>query len=273
MNFSGKQILRYAKKGAKRIIPLAAALYFVPKITVVFFLIGLIDVSRNRPMSLRLLEQYFFGNGVLTWLIAPFNLLIDLISLPFRNRGIYRLEDLPADYKTEVEYIISTLQKNPELLERLGEKAQNEDRTMVFFKWYGKNFDSQFEIPALQKDFKYVKTIGISVFNKSSSTGLHFGPFRTTIRVLYNLNPIKSEEVFIEVGETINRWKDSPLFIFDDTLRHRSVNESEELRFCMFVDILRPSYVGGLLSAIVSSTRIVFSRVNFLFYKNWKFLR
>ncbi len=133
--------------------------------------------------------------------------------------------------------------------------------------------DKQFEIPELQKDFNYIKTVGVSVFNKSSSTGLHFGPFRTTIRVLYNLSQISSEDVFIQVGDTVNRWKDNPLFIFNDTLRHRSVNKSDELRFCMFVDILRPSYVNGLLSAIVSTTRIVFGKINFIFYKNWTFIR
>ncbi len=87
------------------------------------------------------------------------------------------------------------------------------------------------------------------------------------------MNLIVSDNVFIQVRETIDCWKENPLFIFDDTLRNRSVNESDELRFCMFVYILRRSYVNGLLSAIVSTTRFVFSRVDFLFYKNWTFLR
>ncbi len=140
MDFSKKTILNLANKGAKRIIPLTLALYFIPKITLVFIVIGFIDVSRNRPLSWKLLEQYFFVNGVLTWLIAPFNLIIDVISLPFRNHGIYTLDDLPPDYRAEIEDVIKTLKNNPKLMDDLGEIAKNEDRTMVFFKMVREKF-------------------------------------------------------------------------------------------------------------------------------------
>jgi beta-hydroxylase len=199
--------------------------------------------------------------------------LIDLISLPFRNEGIYRLEDFPEEHQAEIVYLIETFRSNPEIIQQVGEHCRTAERTMVFFKWYGKNFKTRFAVPGLEKDFRQVKTIGISVFNKSSSTGFHFGPLRTTLRVLYNLTANAGDEVYIQVGETINRWDKSPLFVFDDTLLHKSVNESDALRSCLFVDILRPGYASFLLSFFVVVTRFIFGPINFLFYKNWQHLK
>ncbi|MDH3493540.1 MAG: aspartyl/asparaginyl beta-hydroxylase domain-containing protein [Acidobacteriota bacterium] len=266
-------LAKYSIKIVKRVVPLALLLYFIPKITVVFFLIGLIDVSRNRPLSLGVLNRYFFGNGVLTWLIAPLNLFIDLICIPFRNRGIYSIEDLPDDYRKEINKTIETLKKDPKLISRIREMAKTENRAMVFFRWYGRPVEGSLKVEGLDGDLKFVRTIGVSAFNAGRSTGFHFGPFRTTIRVLYNLNRIDSEDAFIEVGNTRQVWKENPLFIFDDTLMHRSVNESDEMRFCVFADIIRPSYMPAVLRTIVTLTQYAFFKVNFLFYKNWTFLR
>ena len=42
------------------------------------------------------------------------------------------------------------------------------------------------------------------------------------------------------------------LFIFDDTLLHVSANETDQLRYCIFVDILRPSPFLAVMSAVVA---------------------
>lgn len=273
MSDGNPQVFRYLKKAAKRIIPLGLALYFIPIPTAIFFAFGLVDVTRNQPLSLFLFDKYFFGNGVLTWLISPFNLLIDVISLPFRNKGIYGIDDFPEKYASEINFIIETLKSKPEVLTQMAEYAKTEDRAMIFFKWYGKKLPSPIEIPEFENEFDYIRTIGISAFNAHRSTALHFGPFRSTIRVLYNLNRIESDDVFIEVGDHRQKWRDNQLFIFDDTLLHRSVNESDELRYCLFADVLRPSHVPGVLRIVVAVTQFVFLRVNYMFYKNWKFIR
>ncbi len=88
MNKSTKRFI----KGFVVLIPL---LYVFPKFTLFYVVCGLYDVSRNSNLGLPLISQYFFGNGLLTWLLSPLNILLDLISLPFVNKGIYRLEDLP----------------------------------------------------------------------------------------------------------------------------------------------------------------------------------
>src|SRR5690348_1130038 len=80
---------------------LALAIYFIPILTILFVLCGLVDVLRNDIKDRRLFERYFLGNGMLTWLLSPFNLLVDLLS--YRNWKIYRLENFPAGWQAEID--------------------------------------------------------------------------------------------------------------------------------------------------------------------------
>jgi hypothetical protein len=41
----------------------------------------------------------------------------------------------------------------------------------------------------------------------------------------------------------------------------------------MFVDILRPSLLPGLMSAILACVRVVIARFNFALYKRWEFIK
>ena len=181
------------------------------------------------PLRISTLDRYFFGNGIFTWLLSPFNLLLDVLSLPFINKGIYQLSDLPAGYQSEIKTIIETAHRR-NIVGQLEKKMEGKPRGMMFFKWYGKNLDTSVEMPEYHQPFRYVRTIGVSVFSKKQSTGKHFGPLRLTLRVLYNVNTIDDRNVFIQVGDQIHYWRDEKLFIFDDTLQHQSCNESEKVR-------------------------------------------
>src|SRR4029453_2398889 len=77
--------------------------YFLPKLAIFYAVCGLYDVSRNRPMNLSLLQRYFVGNGFPSWWLSPINILVDLLSLPHVNKGVYQLADLPPDYQAEVK--------------------------------------------------------------------------------------------------------------------------------------------------------------------------
>ena len=257
---------------AKGAIVLAPLLYFFPKMTLLFVACGLYDVSRNRNFNFALVEKYFFGNGVFTWLMSPVNTLMDILALPYINKGVYKLEDLPKPYQDELQQIIDAVHKE-DLVRQLQEKAQAQPRSMFFFKWYGVNVDTSFDVPAFHTDYKYVKTIGVSVFMKKESTSKHFGPIRPTLRVLYNINTMTDNSAYIEVGDTVNFWRESKLFIFDDTLLHQSFNESDNARYCMFIDILRPSVMPPVFSGIVGAVRIVFKSFNSVFYDKWKVLK
>jgi beta-hydroxylase len=79
--------------------------------------------------------------------------------------------------------------------------------------------------------------------------------------------------VYIKVGKHINYWRENKLFIFDDTLQHQSCNQSDEVRYCLFLDMLRPSVFPGLMSAILACVRVLVAPFNSAFYKHWSFIK
>lgn len=265
-------LFRACVTAAKRIFMCLLAVYLIPKFLCISIGLGLVDFARNRTWDLSSLVRYFAGNGVLTWLLSPFNLLMDLISLPYCNKGIYRICDLPKPHQAEINTLLAAVQRSA-LVETLNAKLGDNKRGMIFFKWYGKNVETSVDVPEFHRDYKFIRTIGVSIFNTHHSAGLHFGPLRMTLRVLYNINRIDSDNVYIRVGQHTNYWRTSPLFIFDDTLQHESINESDEVRYCMFIDILRPCLFPGLMSVIVSAVRITIGRFNSAFYKRWTFFK
>ena len=265
-SFTGKLLLK------RVVLPIAVFLplgYFLPKLTLFYAACGIYDVARNRGLNGAVLQRYFLGNGILTWLLSPFNILMDLLSLPYINKGVYKLSDLPPDYQVEVKRLIETAQKE-NLVRQLEERSKENPRTMIFFKWYGVNVDTFLNIPAFHQDWKYVQTIGVSIFNKKVSTSKHFGPMRATLRVLYNLNDMDDHSAYIVVGDTTSYWRENKLFIFDDTLMHQSFNETDKTRYCLFVDIIRPTMLTGLMKSVVTVIRVLSRSFNFVFYNHWK---
>ena len=220
----GKELVtRICKYFVRRIVfPLAVLCpfaYFFPKIAIFYAICGAYDVSRNKGLSLSTLRRYFIGNGFVTWVLSPFNTLLDLLSLPYINKGVYRLEDLPPAYQDEVKRLIE-ITKEQDLVAQLEERAKEFPRTMIFFRWYGINVKTFLDVPAFHQPWKYIQTIGVSVFNKKVSTSKHFGYMRASLRILYNLNDMNDHSAYIEVGDKINYWRENKLFIFDDTLLH-----------------------------------------------------
>jgi beta-hydroxylase len=248
---------------------LAPFAYFFPKIALFYAVCGAYDVGRNSALNLSTLRRYFIGNGFPTWVLSPFNILLDLLSLPYVNKGVYQLGDLPPAYQDEVKRLIQAA-RDANLVGQLEEAAKKYPRTMVFFRWYGVNKDTFFNVPAFHQPWKYIQTIGVSVFNKKVSTSLHFGFMRASLRILYNLNDMNDESAYIVVGNTTSYWRENKLFIFDDTLLHQSFNETDQTRYCLFVDMARPSPFPGVMHAVISGVRFLTQGFKFIYYKNWK---
>lgn len=272
------QTVRIVVKVLKRVVPLALGIWLGVLFPVVGYVLlalvacGLLDVLRNTQRSVATLDRYFAGNGVFTWLLSPFNLLMDLLCLPYWNRGVYKLDDLPPGHQEEIKTLIDAAHKR-NLIGLLEEKLGEKKRGMIFFKWYGKDLPTSVEMPEYHAKYKYIRTIGVSIFNKKQSTGRHYGPLRVTLRVLYNINPVDSPDVYIEVGNKVHRWRDNPLFIFDDTLQHQSVNEADAVRYCLFVDMLRPSPWPWLMGGILTAIRLLIAPFRAIFYGHWSFIK
>jgi aspartyl/asparaginyl beta-hydroxylase (cupin superfamily) len=268
-------VIRIYKYTLRRVLfplgVLAPFAFFFPKIAVFYFLCGAYDVGRNRGLNLSTLRRYFIGNGFPTWLLSPVNALLDILSLPYLNKGLYRLENLPLAHQEEVRRVIE-IARAENLIARLQERAKEFPRTMVFFRWYGARVDAFLNVPAFHQRWRYIRTIGVSIFNKKVSTSKHFGFLRASLRVLYNLNDMSDNSAYIRVGDKISYWRENKLFIFDDTLLHESVNGSSETRYCLFVDMLRPTPYPRIMSAVVSCVRLLTQSYKFIYYHNWKVL-
>jgi len=263
-------------KRARRIVVLGIflvpALYFVPVPTIIIILCGVRDVSRHRRIRSELIEKYFFGNGIPTWLISPINLLADLFS--YRNLHRFKLADLPDEHRAEIQACVRAFVDNGDLIKaHIADKLAQSKRAMLTFKWYNAPQTIDLRIPAFERDYRFIKTIAVSVFNTRERTSWHFGPLRLTFRVLYNLDPVDSRDVFIEVDDQVHYWVDDPLFIFDDTVFHRSINDVDHVRYCLFMDIVRPNYSHKLFDMAVHVASAISGSFKRIFYKNWSFVR
>jgi hypothetical protein len=242
--------------------------YFFPKIALFYVACGAYDLSRNTGLKSSTLRRYFIGNGFLVWMLSPINILLDLLSLPYVNKGVYRLEDLPSDYQDEVRRLMRVTD-DADLVRQVDERSKEHRRMMLFWRCYGINSKTIVDVPGYYEPWKYIKTIGLSVFNKKITTSPHFGWLRPTLRVLYNVNRIEDKSAYITVGNTTNYWRDNKLFIFDDTLLHLSANETDQLRYCMFVDILRPSPLPRVMAAVVALEGYLNTKLKLITLSGW----
>ncbi|MEQ8440963.1 MAG: aspartyl/asparaginyl beta-hydroxylase domain-containing protein [Alphaproteobacteria bacterium] len=257
------------KQAAIAIVFLGLTLYFIPYVTVFYLVCGVVDVLRNERRDYYLFQRYFSGNGFTTWLVSPVNLVLDLLSA--RNPGVYRLQDMPEDCRREIEDVTRFFDENrDQVMARIDRELGDAKRGMFLFRWFGQRYNAEFE--PLNRRFRHIRTIAVSVFDGKERTNFHFGPLRLTLRVLYNLTPVKDAEVFIECGKTKHYWAENPLFIFDDTLMHRSVNDHDGKRYVVFMDVMRPSPVPAVLRGLVVPVSWVATAFKTIYYRRWKML-
>ena len=229
---------------------LAPFAYFFPKIALFYAICGAYDVSRNSGLKLSTLRRYFIGNGFLLWLLSPINIVLDLFALPYVNKGVYRLDDLPPDYQDEVRRLLRVTD-DADLVRRLEERSQDHRRTMFSWRWYGIN-RSRGGCSRLRRTVEIRQDNRIVRLQQKDHHVAPFGWLRPTLRLLYNINDMKDKSAYIVVGNETSYWCNNKLFIFDDTLLHLSANETDQPRYCMFVDILRPTLFPRVMAAVVA---------------------
>ncbi len=267
-----QQTWRYTRKVLKRALPLVIVGYFYPPLVIVYLATGVYDVVRHRRDLAATFHQYFLVNGALTWLLSPLNTLIDILSLPFVNKKIYKLADFPEAYQKEIREVTEGC-PTEEIIAEIHRRSQANERTLIIYKWYGFN-NAAAACELFQKKFKYVLTVGVSTFAPQTKTSRHFGWLRAGVRVLYNIDPNPDEGAYIVVNGTRHTWcQDGPLFIFDDTVLHQSFNMTDVERHCLFIDVVRPSYVPVLLRNFVKLLGFFRTRLPFLGgTSNWRLI-
>ena len=259
----------------KRIVPISIITILYWPVTAVYAIASVYDVARQKNRDKKFIfRQYFLVNGALAWLLSPLNMLIDIVSLPFINKQVYKLDQLPKKHREEIQDILDNC-PNKQITEAMNDLKTNSERTMLFYKWYGFNVDNNYPVPLFHKNFKRVLTIGVSNFKPKSKTSQHFGWLRAGVRVLINIDEAIDDQAYIEVNNQKHVWKtDGPLFIFDDTVLHQSFNLTDQSRNCLFIDITRPSPFPFLINGLIKSMGFVSTKVPaFAGLSNWKVVK
>ena len=243
-------------------------------ILILFYLLcGLIDYLRNTSLKFnsKNVKNYYLGKGTLTFLLSPVNLLSDVLSIQTYKKPVLKISDLNLETRQELSKLFNIFDTNKDLIiNHLNGSNTKDSRNMIMLKWYGKEISNDLKLEGLNlNDFKYVKTIGISFFLPNVKTSRHYGPSRLTYRCLYNINKVQDNS-YIECDGNVNKWKENPIFIFDDTFIHQSFSDSEE-RYCAFIDIVRPTYFNSYFNVMIKIFGLILESFKQLFYKRWKF--
>jgi hypothetical protein len=75
---------------------------------------------------------------------------MDILALPYINKGVYELSDLPKKYQDEISALLKTADEK-RLVQQLEEHTAGLPRAMFFFKWYGRNQETKINILILIK--------------------------------------------------------------------------------------------------------------------------
>ena len=204
---------------------LLIAFYVYWPLPLIYVITGLYDVLRQNSKDKKfLLYQYFLVNGTLAWLFSPINAIIDILCIPFYNKQVYSLNDLPQKHIAEITKIIAECPRSF-LISSINSLSLSQGRSMLMYKWYGFNVENEYAVPLFHQNFDKILTIGVSSFKAQTSTTKHFGWLRAGIRVLINIDDSVDEGAYIEVNDKTHVWKrDGQIYIFDDTVLHISHN-------------------------------------------------
>jgi beta-hydroxylase len=271
LNITTKKL---ARKIFKRLLALLLVCIIYWPLALLYIITGVYDVARQKSKDKKFLfYQYFLVNGTLAWIFSPINMLIDILCLPFYNKQVYTLNDLPAKHVEEITKIINQCPRTF-LISAIESLSLTEGRSMLMYKWYGLNVQNDYPVPLFHEDFEKILTIGVSSFKAQTSTTKHFGWLRAGIRVLINIDKEVDAGAYIVVNDKPHVWKtDGEIYIFDDTVLHVSYNLTNSVRNCLFIDIVRPSYLDFILKGFVKLLGLI-SRIPFMAkLSNWKIIK
>lgn len=158
------------------------------------------------------------------------------------------LERNAASINDEIQAFMTkyhTLTANESSPTTFGQKFAEDGWRLVLLKFYNK------EYPHIQKHFpktmrvlkeckSKVKLAMFSILKAHSQIKPHTGPFRGSMRYHLGLQvPKNRQNCFIQVENYQYHWSEGESFLFDDTFVHQVVNDTDEDRIVLFLDIQR----------------------------------
>lgn len=121
----------------------------------------------------------------------------------------------------------------------------NDDKWRLFFLkgariWFRKNCNLMPATTAILRKHPYVISAYISVLGPRKKLNPHAGPYSGVLRLHLALDIPHPSRCHIVVGGDPALWKEGSCLLFDDTYEHWAVNNTDELRAVLFMDVLKP---------------------------------
>ena len=199
---------------------------------------------------------YFLRNP--TEVLVPYNLLIENL---YEKKVFYSEEEKKKIFPTSI--ILEKEWKNirDEFLNFVNDnenyKFGNVGKNFIIesedfwngwtsfpLRMFGKdNEENMNKCPTLKKILKADKDIPtafFSIMEPGKTLPSHYGPFKGILRYHLGLKIAKKGNCFISVdGETYD-WKEGEGILFDETYKHFVINDTDEYRVILFIDVKRP---------------------------------
>jgi ornithine lipid ester-linked acyl 2-hydroxylase len=122
----------------------------------------------------------------------------------------------------------------------------DDDRWKTYFLFgYGVRADTACErcprTAALLEAVPGLKTAFFSILSPRKHIPPHRGPFRGVLRYHLGLRvPDPPQDCRIRVGDELRHWEEGRSLLFDDTYEHEVLNDTDQYRAVLFVDVVRP---------------------------------
>ncbi len=91
----------------------------------------------------------------------------------------------------------------------------------------------------------------------------HKGPTKAVVRAHLGLVvPKEREKVWIRVDDQILHWEEGKVLLFDDSYEHEVLNDTDEMRAVLFLDVVRPmdkvgTFFNRILFALIKASPYV----------------
>ena len=182
------------------------------------------------------------------------------------------LEDSWREIKQEIEGVINsgkTLPKFHEVDDGQEYISDNDGLSwsllnlLLYEMWHEKNCDLCPKTTSILKGMNSVKSAYFSILAPGKHIPPHKGPYKGIIRYQLALSVPKNGECKIIVDNKDCFWEEGKSVLFDDTYTHEVVNNTNEVRIALLLDVKRE--IPGLLKYY---DMFVFKLIKFLVILN-----
>lgn len=158
------------------------------------------------------------------------------------------LEENWVEIKKEIEGVVNSGKKLPKFheLDDGQEYISDNDgvswsllNLLLYGMWHKKNAGLCPKTTSLLKKMKCVKSAYFSVLSPGKHIPPHKGPYKGIIRYQLAISVPKKGECKIIVDNKDHFWIEGKSVLFDDTYTHEVVNNTEEHRIALLLDIKR----------------------------------